>query len=613
MVEFSIGRVLSKGGYGRFMTGEDRIHTVADIVHVNTERWPNRVALQEMDEDGAMQKVTFAQLRQRVNRVAARLRRRGVEPGDRAGIIMPNSAHWVAGYMGILTAGGIAVPLEYDFLDMDPGSLAYAIRHSDCNLILARGRDAPAVHDLSDRPILRVDTEPDEGPECEPPAESQDMPEVAQILYTSGTTGHKKGVVLSHKSLLCNVRQCCERFGVSSSDSLPAVLPYHHAYPLTTTVLLPLYLGALMTVGNVRSKRLPELLPRSKPTVLVGVPRFYESLLDKIRHLAEKRGELEKLETAMSVSGWMKKWTGLNAGKLLFGSLHRALFGGRQLQFCISGGARLSERIVRNYLKLGIPLLQGWGMTELGPVGAVQPYSPWKFYFTRHYERTVGSIGTPLRDTQVALVDCPGQDVKVDRDGKGEMLVQGPQLMDGYHEDQRETNLRMGPNGLRTGDIARIDGRGNLYIVGRVKHVIVLPTGKKVFPEEDLYEELASCECVDEFAVKSLVDKEKNERIGIVVRPDKEVLRERGTETVGEMYRTIRDEILNALDSKPAYLKDFDLAVTPVEDGEFQELAKNTVEETCPAWIEFRSAASYHAMKDSQETLDLTPNLARRE
>lgn len=587
------------------MVADNQIQNLADIPRVNADRWPDRAALQEMDAEGTLRALTFSDLRDRIDSFATRLRLEGLDPGDRAGIIMPNNSRWVVAYFAILTSGAVAVPLEYDFLEKDPDALSFAIRHSDCDLVLADPPDANDVRTLSDCPILHVPEEIPDYPESPPEVNPQDRPDIAQILYTSGTTGHKKGVVLTHRSLLCNVRQCVDRFGVYPDDSLPALLPFHHAYPLTTTVLLPLYAGALMTVGDVRSKQLRELLPASKPTVLVGVPRFYESLLGKIRKLARSRGDLGKLESAMSVSAWLKRWTGLNVGKLLFGKIHKQLFGGRQLRFCISGGARISERVVRDYLKLGVALLQGWGMTELAPVAAVQPYSPWKFYFTRHYERKTGSIGTPLLETEVELVDCPSQGVQVERDGKGEMIVRGPQMMERYHEDPEETRMRKRLEGLRTGDIARRDGDGHLYIVGRAKHVIVLPTGKKVFPEENLYEDLSRCQLIDEFAVKSVVDEERNERIGIVVRPDSEVLIERGIQTVGQMYQGIRDEILESIRHKPSYLKNFDLCVTPLEDGEFKELTKNTVRETCPARIDFRDSASFQAVKDSTQPLGL--------
>ena len=260
---------------------------------------------------------------------------------------------------------------------------------------------------------------------------------------------------------------------------------------------------------SIIGKRLPrnDAVAKAKGEVKfisdIRLPRMLEAMLEGIHAAAERAGQGERLRRALGLSALAKRATGLNVGRLLFRRLHRRLFGGLQLRFCVSGGARISPRTLREFFLLGIPVVQGWGMTELSPVAAVQPFSALRFYLTRHYERKAGSIGPPLEGTAIRLFRSAGEASDFEEKDRGEMVVSGPHVMRGYHNDPDLTRRLMTPQGLRTGDIARRDRDGNLYIIGRAKHVIVLPNGKKVFPEQDLEEELSRCALVEEFTVRA--------------------------------------------------------------------------------------------------------------
>ena len=199
----------------------------------------------------------------------------------------------------------------------------------------------------------------------------------------------------------------------------------------------------------------------------------------------------------------------------------------------------------------------------------------------------------------------PEQNIRVDRDGQGEMVVRGPHIMAEYYKDPEATERIKSETGLRTGDIARRDAGGNYCIVGRAKHVIVLPGGKKVFPEEDLYEELAGCGSIEEFTVRAIRDADGVEKIGIIIKPNAEALLRRGVATVGELYRVIKDEITAALREKPDYMKQFDFCLTELREGEFCDLVKSSMKEPSPLKNEFRFDAAYSTLRDSAEPLRL--------
>jgi long-chain acyl-CoA synthetase len=590
------------------VVAQDSIKTLGDILPVNARTYGRKVAVQEWDGT-ALRDTTYRELQAQVDGFSEMLRSHGIVPRERVAILMPNGRPWVVAYFGIVGVGAVAVPLEYESLDAAPEHVRFALGHAEARAVVVAPKDAPRVRPVAAGTSADVLPFSDEVPPRPSPAgeaRSGVCPsDLAQILYTSGTTGRKKGVMLTHASILSNVRACVARFGVRDDDCLPALLPHHPAYPLTTTVVVPLYAGARMPIGDIRDRSVGEFLRASRPTVLVGVPRLFEALLSALDGAARREGALGRLRRAEALSGAVKRWAGVNIGRALFRGLHRRLFGGAQLRLCISGGARLKRETALRYFRLGIPLMQGWGMTELSPVGAVQPCSWVRFHFTRYYERQAGSIGPPLDGTGIRLIDVPEQDVCVDRDGRGEMVAWGPHVMAGYYRDPETTSRMLCEDGLRTGDMARRDAEGNYFIVGRAKHVIVLPGGKKVFPEEDLCEDLARCPLIEEFAVRAITDRHGTETIGIILKPNAEALRGRGPATVGELFALLKREMDNALKDKPDYMRRFDFCLTELRDGRFSELVKTGMKEPCPLKNQFRVETAYSTCCDSHERLDL--------
>ncbi len=575
------------------MAGDQSIRTIADILPFRAAHTPRAIALQELDERGRLRNTAFAELHRGAEAFAAGLHALGVRRGHTVAVLLPNSARWVRAYYGIMRLGAVAVPLEHEMLATDSARLAHALEHAEVGQVVCDADDAEAVGELGD-----VETVcPLERGDAVPPRPDIGPADTAQILYTSGTTGPRKGVVLTHRNIIFDVRKCRQRFGVRAEDCLPALLPFHHAFPLTTTVVVPPFVGARMAIGDVRDRRSRRLLRRCRPTVLIGVPRVFEAMLEGIRRNAERSGQTARFEQALRLSRTIKRWTGLNAGRLLFRRLHVELFGGQQLRFAITGGARISPRVLREFFALGIPLIQGWGMSELSPVAVVQEFSPRRFYFTNFYERKAGSIGTPLEETRVSFVPCRRAEIAFDLDRWGEMVVSGEHVMKGYLKDPARTRRQMEGDGVRSGDIARRDDDGQLYIVGRIKHVIVLPSGKKVFPEQELDEPLSGCLTLDEFAVRPIGTPDGGEGVGIVVRPDLKHVSE--ARTTGQLYARIKRDIDSALQGLPAYLRRYDFCLTEWRGEEFAELKKNTMGRPSPLRNPFDAATAYSRMRGS--------------
>ncbi|MCK4283247.1 MAG: AMP-binding protein [Candidatus Brocadiae bacterium] len=580
------------------------MRTIADILPFRAEVSRSRTALLELGDGERLVRVSFSELKDMVGAFASALHERGVRPARTVALLMPNSRLWVVAYYAIFRLGGIAVPIEYGALESQPDRVRYSLDHAEAAFVICDARDADRVRNVAgrSRDIIPAQEAERDGHRGKAPPQPDVRPsDLAQILYTSGTTGHKKGVELTHGNIVANVRMCCARLGVVRNDCLPALLPYHHAFPLTITVILPLYAGVRMAVGDITERRSRDLLRLCRPTVFVGVPRVLESILAGIRSSAARSGQLERLERARCISALVKKLTGINIGKVLFRGLHRRLFGGLQLRCCVSGGARISIRILHEYFLLGIPIVQGWGMSELSPVGTVQRFWPARFTFTRHYERKAGSIGFPLDGTQVTLIRGAGESVSGDAEDRGEMVIKGPQVMRGYHKDPERTAEQMTPQGLRSGDIARRDRDGDFTIIGRVKHVVVLASGKKVFPEDDLEEELALCTSIDEFAIRPISDEAGAEKIGIIIRPNVEALRQSGVETMAQLYGTVKKDIERALREKPDYMKQYDFCLTAWTGGEFAELVKSALGDACPLRNPFTPETAYSRMKGSTE------------
>ncbi len=476
------------GGLAHFITPE-QAGTLAGLFRERVRRSADAVAYREYDADAA----AWREYRwDETARLAARhqvaLGAEGLVPGDRVAVMLCNCRDWVAFDQAALGLGLVVVPL---YVEDRPENSAYILRDAGVRVLLIDGRDQwarlrPALANVPglQRIVTRkpiADTDPRLRslaqwlPQTDEPFRSggMDPSEPATIVYTSGTTGRPKGVMLSHRNLLSNAYASLCAVPAGPDDDFLSFLPLSHTLERTAGYYLPMISGATVTFAR-SIPQLAEDLQIVRPTVLISVPRIYERVHNRLRAQLEERPPLaRRLFDATVTVGWDRflhrqgrgPW---RASFLLWPLLQRlvsrkvmARLGGR-MRVAMCGGAPLSPDVARVFIGLGLELLQGYGLTEASPVIGVN----------RPADNDPASIGPPI----------DGVEVRIGADG--ELLARGPNVMLGYWNQPQATAQMIDAEGwLHTGDKARIEN-GHIYLTGRLKEIIVLANGEKVSPAD---------------------------------------------------------------------------------------------------------------------------------
>jgi len=415
---------------------------------------------------------TYQEALKTVKRVAAYLQSTGVRRGDRVALTGKNSPEWAIAYLAILFSGAVVVPLDYQLRSEE---LIGLMRFSEARLLFVdeekydsfsartvkrRISLSPAkdeyILDLPETDELRKETVSDE--------------DLAAIMYTSGTTGDPKGVMLSHGNLVSDTYIAQSNLSVYPTDVFYALLPIHHSYTMTAVFLEAISAGSQIVFGKkMVSKQILSDLKRGGVTMFLGVPMLFNRLLSGLNNgLREKSVLLYGLvHLLMSVSGLVKKLLRINPGKYMFGFLLRKL-SLENIRICISGGGPLPAGTFRQYNQLGIDFVQGYGLTETSPIVALNP--------TEHYKVT--SVGRMIPQVETKILEP-------DEQGRGEIALKGPMVMQGYYNNPRATENAFDPDGFfLTGDVGYLDRENYLYLTGRKKSMIVTAGGKNVYPEE---------------------------------------------------------------------------------------------------------------------------------
>jgi long-chain acyl-CoA synthetase len=480
-----------------------RIYTYRDLLELfetATKRHSTRVAMR-IERDGHKEQYTYADLRELATRAAGFLASQGIKPADRVMLVSQNAPEWGMTYFGVLKAGATCIPVDPE---SSTDEIINFTRAGDAAAIVLSAKLAADHPELKDRLAAaglqariwtfdEVFVLPDETTEDERIAllpQRVLAQSVASLIFTSGTTGSPKGVMLSHRNLTSMVSMLSSVFDMTTRDGVLSVLPMHHTFEFSTGFLTPLSRGAQITyLPELTSDALARAIKNGHVTGMVGVPALWELLHRRIKNrLYEQSDWIGKTaELLISGNAWVRDNTPLNLGQLLFYPIHQGL-GGR-IRYFISGGSALSERIQKDFHGLGFTILEGYGLTEASPVLTV----------TRPQNRMLtGSVGKSLPGVEVRIAEANAS-------GVGEVIARGPNVMLGYFEDQDATRNTLVDRWLYTGDLGRLDDDGNLYLVGRSKEIIVDTNGKNVYPDE-LEELYANSVYIKELSIVGLPD-----------------------------------------------------------------------------------------------------------
>jgi len=490
---------------------------------------PDKVAMALIRPEGT-ESITFGAMLSQIRSIAYRLTQEQIAFGDRVAIIGENHPHWAIAYLGIIYRGAVVTPL-------DPAAtttaLAAFLKGSDAKLAFVSpasvekfraaceqlGRRIPAValvplqqpDGLADFGDWARTPVPPEFVAAPPPARPNDL---ALLMYTSGTTGVPKAVPLTHGNIYAESDKVQEVMRISDREVVLSLLPLFHAYSQIVNLWLATIIGArVVYLTELSSAEIERGLKESGATALVGVPRlwylFHKKIFDSVRNSTVLVRALFRI--MLATNGWLRDSLGFNAGPFFFRTIHKS-FGGK-LRFAVSGGASFDADVARDFHRLGFTILQGYGLTETSGAATV----------TRFEDNKIGSVGTPLNGVEVKI-DEPNEQ------GIGEVLIRGPVVMAGYYHNPEANRESFTPDHwFRSGDLGRFDRQGHLYIVGRKKDVIKLPSGKNVFPEdvEAHYEQSPFVNEVCVLGVKDEANKFKGaEKLCAVVVPNFEYLKE---------------------------------------------------------------------------------------
>ncbi|HED12629.1 MAG TPA: hypothetical protein ENI62_03085 [Gammaproteobacteria bacterium] len=383
--------------------------------------------------------------------LADRLRERGVNAGDKVGVLAPNGPEWGVAALAVWKIGAILAPIHTGNSIQETDAAVTAL---DPKLVLVHGAKERFVNEF----LINMETE-SERVEREYAVKSMvSGDQEALRVYTSGSTGTPKMVRLSHHNLSSNAIACAERAVVTTEDRFLSLLPLSHTFELTGGLLLPLMSGSTIVLPRVlAAAEILQAMKQEQITVVIAVPRLFRNIM---QGLSKRVNDNTALRTYVNFLAKLP----MGLRRRLNAPLRRQL-GGR-INVWVSGGSRLDPEISGYFRKLGIPLMQGYGLTETAPVICVQwPFDP-----------VLDCVGPPLRDVEVRII-------QPDANGDGELWVKGPNVMLGYVDDAQTADV-MDDGWFATGDIAHQHADGRVMITGRSKRLIVTEAGKNVYPEE---------------------------------------------------------------------------------------------------------------------------------
>lgn len=537
--------------------------------------------------------ISYEELGDLISYVGIGLMEQGLTSGDRVVLIADNSPEWGIVYAAVTSGGGIIVPLDTKLRENE---IKHLLIHSEAKFLVTstriyqdqiEGMHLGEVHLI----VIGEGDSREEGPgtslgelmaagkaalgggndDFRRTAAGIEPDDVAAICYTSGTTGQPKGAVLLHRNIVSNIEAIRLRLLFNEEDVFLCLLPLHHTFATTCNLLAPLFSGCTIIFGrSLKPRDIREDIEKERVTILVGVPLLFEHFTDYMRarvaQVSKVKRFLFKIVTGVTTG------IGRLFGKRPAGSPARkrlAAMGLGSLRLCVSGAAPLRLDTEETFRAIGLPLLEGYGMTEASPVISVNPLGKMRS----------GTVGPALPGVEVTI-DHPNEE------GIGEIVVRGPNVMREYYRNPGATEQVLRDGRLHTGDIGTIDGEDYLTIRGRKKSVIVTAGGKNIYPDE-LEILLNQSPYILESIVVPFKDKRGNDRIGAIVVPNYDALgmsnEMRGDASESRIRDIISEEIKRISSPVPEFKR---IVEFQIRDEELPKTTTQKVKRHLVTWIE---------------------------
>ena len=450
--------------------------TVPEMFSITEKRFSSRPCFTDFEgENGSKRTFTYGQVKENVLALASWFKNSGVEKGDRIAVSGKNSPEWGTVFLAGLFCGAVVCPMDYALHDNEMDNILATAKPKLFFVDeekFQRFKNLSADYEVySLSPKFKDEFVMDLKAEGNVDLHEALEDDLAVILFTSGTTGNPKGVMLTHKNLVSDTYIAQTRMYLNEKDVFYALLPIHHAYTMQAVFIESLSVGAEIVYGkSMAVTRLMKELKEGQITMLLGVPLLFNKLLAGIMKGIKSKGPIVygAIKILLELSYIIKKLTGKNPGKVLFKAvLKQANI--YSLRIAICGGGPLASSVFKIYNEMGIDFVQGYGLTETSPIITLNPVDHFKI-------ESVGQYFFPWMEMKI---------IDAAEDGAGEVAVKGPMVFKDYYNMPEETAKVFTEDGFfRTGDIGRLDKEGYLVLCGRAKNMIVTDGGKNVYPEE---------------------------------------------------------------------------------------------------------------------------------
>jgi long-chain acyl-CoA synthetase len=515
-----------------------QIDSIQDMLIKSAERYKNKICLEDLT-NYAINKATYSELYNYILKFGSALQKIGIKPRDHIAVIGENRIQWAISYLTAMMFDLVVVPVDKG---LPHGDILNIIHESDSTALIFSGSLKELFKDKKEvlvklKHYICMDTETKENDiysmteliRTESHAKTQlpkiNPDDVAEIIYTSGSLGRAKGVMLTQKNIAANLMAMRQMVTINSEDRFLGVLPIHHTYQCTCGLLCPLYSGA--SVHFARSlKTIPEDLVNTKPTVLLGAPLLYNKMYNKImKTIQSKKTSSLLVNVLINLTDITQSIGWKNSKRLLFGKLHKTL--GGSMRLLIAGGAAPDPKVSKFFREVGFTIIQGYGLTETAPILALNRLEDFKD----------AAAGLPLPNVEIKI-DNP------DQRGVGEIITKGPSIMPGYYKNPSATKETFENGWFKTGDLGFFDEDGFLFINGRKKNVIIANNGENVYPEE-IEDILNRSQYVLECMVYGEEDEKHDERIAALIVPDTAAFIEYSAKNNVEINPELIDQLIS--------------------------------------------------------------------